>query len=66
MPNAPKTPNHTVRIPDERWIAVDETAREAGTDRPTVVNDLLAWYVNEKGAKLPKRPQGQPQRPPTS
>ena len=56
MPNAPKTPNRSVRIPDERWNAVDERAREMGTDRPAVINALLAWFLREPGAKLPKRP----------
>lgn len=55
MPNAPKTPNHTVRIPDERWAAVDEVAKATGTDRPTAINALLAWYTRERGARLPKR-----------
>jgi hypothetical protein len=56
MPNSPKTPNHSIRVPKERWDKAAEKAEKAGTDRTKVTNDLLAWYVKEDGAKLPKRP----------
>jgi hypothetical protein len=42
-------------MPEERWEALGKKAKDAGTDRAKVVNDLVAWYVGEDGAKLPER-----------
>ncbi|HYS37815.1 MAG TPA: hypothetical protein VEO01_19530 [Pseudonocardiaceae bacterium] len=56
MPDQPKTQHRSVRIPDDRWAAAALAAARAGMDRAKVVNELLAWYVREPGAKLPKRP----------
>ena len=55
-PATGRTPAHSIRMPDERWEAVDEKAKDAGSDRSKVINDLAAWYVREDGAELPERP----------
>lgn len=43
-------------MPDERWEKLDRKAKAAGSTRTKAINDMAAWYVNEEGAKLPKRP----------
>lgn len=58
MPDQPKTQHRSVRIPDDLWQEADAAAKAAGTDRATVINSCLRWYVREPGAKLPKRPDG--------
>ncbi|MFB9924409.1 hypothetical protein ACFORO_10510 [Amycolatopsis halotolerans] len=58
-PGRPATgqdPTHSVRIPDKRWKTLGEKAKDAGSDRSKVLNDLAAWYVRENGAELPERP----------
>jgi len=55
-PATGQTPAHSVRMPKERWEKLDEKAKQAGSDRTKVVNDLAAWYVKEDGAELPERP----------
>jgi hypothetical protein len=56
-PATGKTPQHTVRMPDDRWDALGAKAAKAGSDRGKVINDLSAWYVGEDGAELPERPE---------
>jgi hypothetical protein len=56
-PATGKTPNHSVRMPNERWDALDKKSKQVGSDRAKVVNDLAAWYVREDGAELPERPE---------
>lgn len=55
-PATGKTPVHGLRMPDDRWNALDSKAKAAGSDRSKVVNELAAWYVREDGAELPDRP----------
>lgn len=50
------TPVQGVRVPEDRWRKLAESAGKAGTDRSKVVNQFAAWYTREKGAKLPERP----------
>lgn len=54
-PATGRDPVRSVRMPEERWEALGKKAKDAGTDRAKVVNDLVAWYVGEDGAKLPER-----------
>jgi hypothetical protein len=56
MPDQPKTPQRAIRIPDKRWEATERSAKAIGSNRSEVVNDMLAWFVREPNAKLPKRP----------
>ena len=49
------TPHRMVRIADGRW---DRFGLLAGVrERSRVINEFVAWYVGEEGAKLPKRPK---------
>jgi hypothetical protein len=43
-----------IRIPNERWERFDELAEPT---RAKVVNDFIAWFNREPGAKLPRRPR---------
>jgi hypothetical protein len=58
MPNAPRTQHRSVRISDEDWNDLGARTAEEGTDRGTVIKELIAWYLHRPGAKLPKRPGG--------
>jgi hypothetical protein len=55
VPNAPKTPNRSIRVPDDRWRAAQQSLPD-GQTITDLVNALLAWYLREKGAKQPVRP----------
>jgi hypothetical protein len=55
-PATGRDPVRSVRMPDERWDALDSAAKKTGSDRAKVVNDLAAWFTAEDGAELPKRP----------
>ncbi|WP_137991236.1 hypothetical protein [Streptomyces vilmorinianum] len=56
MPNVPKTPARQIRLPDELWLDFDPAAKSLGTERASIVRELIAWYLREPGAKLPERP----------
>jgi len=43
-------------MPAELWQRLGEVAEAAGMDRSAVIRALVAWYVREPGAKLPRRP----------
>lgn len=53
------TARQTVRIDNDLWARFgDATARaEPATDRSTALRDFVRWYVRERGAKLPRRPE---------
>ena len=57
MPNAPKTPQRALRIPDDEWTDLGQLADAGGTDRTAIVRELLQWYLRRPGAKLPTRPE---------
>lgn len=45
MPNQPRTPNRSVRVPDELWHAAQWIARDKGITMTDVVNELLKQWV---------------------
>jgi hypothetical protein len=45
-----------IRIPWARWSRFARAAKAIGSDRAKVVNELVAWFMREPGAKLPERP----------
>lgn len=47
MPNAPKTPTRTIRVPDELWAAVGKKAAEEGVTITSVLLKALEAYVAE-------------------
>lgn len=53
MPNAPKTPMHTIRIEESLWRRFGAAAG----DRTGTIRDFIRWYVREPGARLPTRPR---------
>lgn len=51
-------PNITLRVDADLWERFGEVAEP---DRSAVLRAFVAWYVRERGAKLPGRPS--PERP---
>jgi hypothetical protein len=47
MPNAPKTPTRTIRVPDYLWKAVQKKASEEGVTVTSVIIQALDVYVKE-------------------
>lgn len=47
MPNAPKTPTRTIRVPDELWIAAQKKAAEAEVTVTAIVLAALKYFVEE-------------------
>ena len=45
VPNAPKTPQRTVRIPDALWEAAKAKAEERGENLSDVIRKALERYV---------------------
>lgn len=49
------TPNRPIRVEDELWA---EFGRLVGVrNRSAVIRDFIRWYVGERGAARPKRPE---------
>lgn len=44
------------RVPKDRWDRFETNTAQVGSDRSKVLNEFIAWYNREAGAKLPKRP----------
>lgn len=55
MPNQPRTPNRSVRVPDELWHTAQWIARDRGLTMTQVVNTLLERWVR---ANHPLEPRG--------
>lgn len=49
------TKHRPIRVPSSRWDAFG--ALVGARARAKVINEFIAWYVGEPGAKLPKRPK---------
>jgi len=47
MPNAPKTPTRTIRVPDDLWTAVQKKAASEGVTVTSVIIKALEKYVAE-------------------
>lgn len=56
MPNQPKTPIQRFRMDGYEWDEFGSDATMLGTDRSTVIRQLVAWWMRKPGAKLPARP----------
>jgi len=56
MPRAPMR-QQTIRMSQEKWDRLGELADAAGSDRSTVLRQLADWYMRERGAVLPERPE---------
>jgi len=49
-------PQHTVRMDDLTWEIFGDVARDAGTDRATLLRQFVLWYIRARGATMPPRP----------
>ena len=47
IPNAPKTPTRTVRIPDDLWLPVQKKAAKEGVTVTSVIIKALETYLKE-------------------
>lgn len=47
MPNQPKTPNRTIRVPDEVWRAAKRVAADRGETITDVIVRALKRYVRD-------------------
>jgi predicted transcriptional regulator len=45
MPNAPKTPTRTIRVPDDLWKAVQKKAASESVTVTSVIIDALEKYL---------------------
>lgn len=55
MPNKPKTQHRSIRVPDDKWDALDKVTEAMGMDRAKAINAFIDWLIREPGAKLPER-----------
>ena len=47
MPNQPATPNRTIRVPDELWLAAKRKASDRGETVTAVIIRALIRYVRD-------------------
>jgi predicted transcriptional regulator len=47
MPNAPKTPTRTIRVPDDLWIAVQKKAAKEKVTVTSIIIKALEAYIAE-------------------
>jgi predicted DNA binding CopG/RHH family protein len=47
MPNAPKTPTRTIRVPNDLWKAVQKKAAEEGVTVTSIIINALESYLKE-------------------
>jgi hypothetical protein len=52
MPNAPKTPTRTIRVPDELWKNVQNKASQTGVTVTSVIIKALEDFVVEETPKV--------------
>lgn len=45
MPNAPKTPTRTIRVPDDLWLAVQRKAKQQNVTVTSVIIKALEDYL---------------------
>jgi hypothetical protein len=57
MPNTEGTPRQTFRLDRETWNRFGDAAEEAGRPRSELLVEFVRWYIREKGATMPRRPQ---------
>lgn len=49
------TPHRPMRVPQTRWDVFGELV--GVRKRTAIVNEFIAWYIGEKGAKCPQPPK---------
>jgi predicted DNA binding CopG/RHH family protein len=45
MPNAPKTPTRTIRVPDDLWLPVQKRAASQGVTVTSIIIAALEDYL---------------------
>lgn len=56
-PKTGETPTRYIRIPDDRWEALDVAAKIGSTNRAAIVNELIRWYLDDMGKPaMPRLP----------
>jgi hypothetical protein len=45
MPNAPKTPTRTIRVPDDLWLSVQRKAKQQKVTVTSVIIKALEDYL---------------------
>ena len=53
MPNAPRTPQRSIRISDEEWLAAQAVAERRGEDVSAVIRTALRRYVRRNQNAAP-------------
>lgn len=48
MPNAPKTPTRTIRVPDDLWLAVQKKAASEKVTVTSVILKALEDYLTKE------------------
>ncbi|MEU4410698.1 hypothetical protein AB0F88_39860 [Streptosporangium sp. NPDC023963] len=48
------TPHRPIRVDDELWEKFGQLVGER--NRAAIVREFIRWFVRERGAKLPRRP----------
>lgn len=51
VPNAPKTPQRTIRIPDKTWEAAKAAAERRGDNLSEVIRKSLERYVKRNAPR---------------
>jgi len=51
VPDQPKTPQRSIRVPDELWDEVGRLAERQGRHRSDVIRELLERWVRREQAK---------------
>lgn len=51
VPNAPKTPQRTIRIPDKTWEAAKAAAEQRGDNLSEVIRKSLERYVKRNAPR---------------
>lgn len=57
----PTNPSHTpiqrFRLDLTVWVKLGHAAKAAGTNRSQLLGEFARWYVRERGARMPERPE---------
>lgn len=52
MPNAPKTPHRTIRVPDDVWTAAQQRAKAEGRNLSELIREWLTDYAKDSEDNL--------------
>lgn len=59
------TSNKTIRLADDLWLELQESAGELGTTASAWIAEAVRWHLRRPGVRLPQRalvPQGRGRR----